>query len=346
MSHFKERKEKNCLNCNAIVHDRFCGICGQENIEPKESAWHLMKHFFEDITHFDGKFFSSLKYLIFKPGFLSSEYVRGRRQAYLNPVRFYIFTSFIFFLVMFTFFTSENNFQTKNKTEQSQGIKVKPSNDKTHFNFFKFNNSKKEDSVKRDNSRQNINNPNENSFTFTDFVNRQEYDSLEKIGKLNIGWFRKKLAEKQFSLNEKFGNNHEEIRNSFSEIAKHNVPQVLFFTLPFFALCLKLIYIRRKNFYYVSHLIFTLHCYIFFYVSFLVINILGALDNYFSHSIFYYLTIPIGFGLPFYLYKAIRNFYQQSRLKTIFKLMVLSFLSIFVFLVFVVILLLLSIYKL
>ena len=63
MSHFKERKEKKCLNCNAIVHDRFCGICGQENIEPKESAWHLINHFFQDITHFDGKFFSSLKYL-------------------------------------------------------------------------------------------------------------------------------------------------------------------------------------------------------------------------------------------------------------------------------------------
>ena len=103
MSHFKERKSKSCLNCNAEVYDRFCGVCGQENIEPQESVFHLFKHFFEDITHFDGKFFTSVKYLLTKPGHLTREYEAGRRLSYLNPVRFYIFTSFLFFLIMFTF---------------------------------------------------------------------------------------------------------------------------------------------------------------------------------------------------------------------------------------------------
>ena len=37
MSHQKERVEKNCLNCNAEVQGRFCQVCGQENIETKES---------------------------------------------------------------------------------------------------------------------------------------------------------------------------------------------------------------------------------------------------------------------------------------------------------------------
>ena len=79
MSRLKERKEKNCLNCNAEVQGRFCHVCGQENIETKETVWHLISHFFQDITHFDGKFFSSLKYLVTKPGFLSTEYMIGRR---------------------------------------------------------------------------------------------------------------------------------------------------------------------------------------------------------------------------------------------------------------------------
>ena len=35
----------------------------------------------------DGKIFSTFRYLIFKPGFLSEEYFAGRRQRYLNPVR-------------------------------------------------------------------------------------------------------------------------------------------------------------------------------------------------------------------------------------------------------------------
>jgi Protein of unknown function (DUF3667) len=108
LSHLKERKEKNCLNCNAQVYGKYCHICGQENIEPKESAWHLISHFFQDITHFDGKFFSSLKWLIFKPGFLSREYMVGRRASYLNPVRFYVFSSALFFLIFFSLYHFES----------------------------------------------------------------------------------------------------------------------------------------------------------------------------------------------------------------------------------------------
>lgn len=99
MSHLPQRKEKNCLNCGATVIGKYCHNCGQENIEPKESVWQLVTHFFNDTAHFDGKFFSTLKNLLFKPDFLSKEYIKGRRATYLNPVRMYLFTSFIFFLI-------------------------------------------------------------------------------------------------------------------------------------------------------------------------------------------------------------------------------------------------------
>ena len=101
MSHAPERKEKNCLNCGATVLGRFCQVCGQENVVPKESFWKLVIHFFYDITHFDSNFFYTLKYLLFKPGFLSKEYLNGRRARYLNPVKMYVFTSAIFFLIFF-----------------------------------------------------------------------------------------------------------------------------------------------------------------------------------------------------------------------------------------------------
>ena len=103
MSRLKERKERNCLNCHIAVKGRFCHRCGQENIEPKESVWDLIAHFFKDITHFDGKFFGTVKYLFKKPGFLSREYMIGRRASYVNPIRMYIFTSAFFFLIFFSF---------------------------------------------------------------------------------------------------------------------------------------------------------------------------------------------------------------------------------------------------
>lgn len=103
MSHLEEREEKVCLNCNAQLNGRYCHICGQENLEPKESFWHLLTHFVYDLTHFDGKFFSTLKYLLFRPGFLATEYLAGRRASYLHPIRMYVFASAIFFVVFFSF---------------------------------------------------------------------------------------------------------------------------------------------------------------------------------------------------------------------------------------------------
>jgi hypothetical protein len=104
LSHSKERHEKICLNCNAELHGRYCHVCGQENIEPKETVWSLISHFFYDITHFDGKFFSTSKFLITRPGFLPKEYIEGRRARYLHPIRMYVFTSALFFLCFFSMF--------------------------------------------------------------------------------------------------------------------------------------------------------------------------------------------------------------------------------------------------
>lgn len=118
MSHTKEREEKICLNCGAELTDRYCPVCGQENIEPKETAWGLVSHFFNDITHFDGKFFSTVKYLVTKPGFLSAEYIKGRRASYLHPIRMYVFTSAFFFIIFFSLFPPESFMGGKDKADQ------------------------------------------------------------------------------------------------------------------------------------------------------------------------------------------------------------------------------------
>jgi ribosomal protein L40E len=109
LPHQHERKEKICLNCGSRLQGRFCHNCGQENLEPKESIGHLLTHFFNDVTQFDGKFFTTLKDLLIKPGFLSREYMSGRRVDYLNPVKMYLFTSAIFFLLFFPFLHNEKN---------------------------------------------------------------------------------------------------------------------------------------------------------------------------------------------------------------------------------------------
>lgn len=121
MSHSKERHEKICLNCNAELHGRYCHVCGQENIEPKETVWGLITHFFYDITHFDGKFFSTTRYLITRPGFLPKEYIEGRRARYLHPIRMYVFSSALFFLIFYSLFTF--NFNTVPGSDEDDDLK-------------------------------------------------------------------------------------------------------------------------------------------------------------------------------------------------------------------------------
>ncbi|MEI9809912.1 MAG: DUF3667 domain-containing protein [Bacteroidota bacterium] len=83
----------------------------------------MVVHFFNDITHFDGKLFSSLKWLIAKPGFLSTEYLAGRRARYLHPIRMYVFTSAIFFIIFFSLFNADqlnmNNWTESEKLEKT-----------------------------------------------------------------------------------------------------------------------------------------------------------------------------------------------------------------------------------
>src|ERR1700744_6522935 len=105
------RVENDCLNCGATLQGKFCHVCGQENLQIKESFGHMMNHAISDYFHFDHQFFNTLKPLLFQPGKLTNEYMAGKRVSYLHPVKMYIFISFIFFVLFFSDTNQENKQQ-------------------------------------------------------------------------------------------------------------------------------------------------------------------------------------------------------------------------------------------
>src|ERR1700759_3028760 len=113
------REENNCLNCGTILEGHYCHKCGQENLEIHENFGHMMNHAISDYFHFDHQFFHTLKPLLFKPGFLTNEYMAGRRVQYLHPVKMYIFISLIYFLLLF-----QSN-QEAVHVNQKQGLATK-----------------------------------------------------------------------------------------------------------------------------------------------------------------------------------------------------------------------------
>ncbi len=347
MSHLPERKEKDCLNCGAIVQGRFCQICGQENIEPKESFWHLLTHFMYDITHFDGKFFSTLKYLLFRPGFLSHEYLRGRRASYLHPIRMYVFTSAFFFLVFFSMNKEENVVKfnegpSNSAAKQMKRLeKIKADNEemlkdsmpdlarKPVLNLIKMADSdmarlRRDTTVK--NNLQSFGKGNDFNLFVDDnagdtlYKNVNAYDlEQEKLppGKRD-GFLRKKFRRQNIHLREKYQNDGKAILTAIFDKFKHLFPQMLFVSLPLFALLLRLLFVRRKNFFYVNHVVFAIHLYCGTFIIILaglLISYLADLVNYKGGWVSGLFTLA-GF---FYWYKSMRNFYEQRRAKTILK---------------------------
>ena len=352
MSRLKERKEKNCLNCNAEVQGRFCHNCGQENIETKETVWHLISHFFQDITHFDGKFFSSLKYLLTKPGFLSTEYMIGRRASYINPIRMYVFTSAIFFLIFFSVFKIDPKSIVTTDMKGKTYAQIEAM-DSLAFDAFTKNVNKEDGKPAIPMSRIEFkkyfdSSTNQENFQFTPghYRSKAHYDSLLQSGKKKHNWFERQLVYKNIEINERFKGHRQEIFSTFASILLHSLPQMLFILLPLFAIILKLIYIRRKNYYYVNHGIFSIHFYIFSFITMLGIFGLSKLNNSLHWGFITFIKAALSLGIFFYLYKAMRNFYKQRRAKTVLKFFILCFLLVIIILLLFMVFVFFSLFKL
>ena len=115
---------------------------------------------------------------------------------------------------------------------------------------------------------------------------------------------------------------------------------MMFISLPLLALLLKMLYVRQKHFYFVSHGIFCIHLYIFIFIDILAIMGLTQLYNYSHWRIFSIIASILGFAAFLYMYKAMRNFYQQRRFKTIVKFSLFNILNfialVLLFLIFLV----------
>jgi hypothetical protein len=89
-----------CGNCHALLVGDYCHHCGQQNKSYVRSVFALIREFLHDFGNWDSRLVRTLVPLMFRPGFLSNEYVADRRARYVPPVRLYLFISIVFFLVL------------------------------------------------------------------------------------------------------------------------------------------------------------------------------------------------------------------------------------------------------
>ncbi|XLZ68111.1 DUF3667 domain-containing protein [Massilia sp. SR12] len=89
-----------CHNCHAPVSEKFCGQCGQAAHLHVASAHEFIHHFIGHYVAAEGKLWRTLLALLFRPGQLTLEFVRGRRGQFIDPLRLLLTISLLAFLLL------------------------------------------------------------------------------------------------------------------------------------------------------------------------------------------------------------------------------------------------------
>ncbi|WP_370897527.1 DUF3667 domain-containing protein [Chryseobacterium gossypii] len=333
MSHGKLREDKTCLNCGHVVDERFCTHCGQENTETRQPFYYLFTHFIEDFTHYDGQFWQTIKNLLFKPGRLTREYLAGKRQMYVAPVKLYIFVSFITFFVpaIFPELNSDRDTDeahvstTQEEEEKKQKILVAKNLKKalgTENDSMIYRRIQEEIESQEDSKESAIASSGDKIFILG-AKNMKQYDSLQKAtGKDKLYTALRPYAEKTFHLQEK-GMSKDEINNRFKETFVHTLPKALFIYLPIFAFFLWLFH-NKKKWWYFDHGIFTLHYFSFLLLGTLIF-ILGERitavlpDNTLLKLIFALASTALFFYMCIYFFVAHHRVYETRKRMSILK---------------------------
>ena len=302
----EKRKTKNCLNCEFPLKSTFeyCPQCGQENTDNQISFGKLIKDFFANYFSLDSRFGRSIHPFFLKPGILTRAFMEGKRVKYANPIRLYLVVSLIHF-----FFFSIN---MDGKSDKNEGI------------------------IKQSTSDSSDNAP--AIVTETD-----DLDSLDsswpisgKEWRIISRMSRDKAAD--YSIRQIEDSIHNELKpfaaayinRQIIKLSKSdmpainryivkNIPILMFFLLPVYALLLKVFFSKRL---YINHIIHSLHLHSFAFIALTFLWIIGLISSSWADTV----DIVFLIAIMGYLVISFKNTYQLSLMKAIYKVFLSGFL--------------------
>ncbi|MGB1309042.1 MAG: DUF3667 domain-containing protein [Oceanihabitans sp.] len=325
---------KDCKNCEKPFDEsyEFCPHCGQKD-KDELTIGVLFYNTISNYFSFDARFFKSFIPLLFRPGYLARKFIEGKRLLYLHPAQMYLFIAVVFFFLnSFNINKWKNELDTNlAKTLQKERVADTITNEKQRdsLKLIEETKQKVEDSISKAKIRKalednkgitglsqkdidslvNITNTKTNDLTF-DFDDKK-VDSLIAINASDNEVFRAmgmpedagRYKKRFYGQMLKFYRSRE--GGSILQRFYDTIPIAMFFLLPLFALILKILYLRRGR--YAHHLVFS-----FYYFSFLftVFSILIGVN--FIFDIPDWIDWLVAFSTFFYLFFALKRFYQQG----------------------------------
>ena len=90
-----------CANCNDSLAGEYCNQCGERRLErDRLRLVTFIRTALEEITDLENsKLLRTLRLLVLQPGVLTNEYLRGRRQSFIGPIKIYLVVFAVSFLL-------------------------------------------------------------------------------------------------------------------------------------------------------------------------------------------------------------------------------------------------------
>lgn len=302
-----------CANCGAPLTGKYCSQCGQRHHDhPVHDFWHFISEALEDLTHADSRLWQTLTALLFRPGFLTREFLDGRRARYLPPVRLYLVVSVIFFVIVGLDAQIPKNYVVVSYSGKSFHYQVVPLGDGPGPGVAAH--------APRPAARPEASPRGSGLATLAPTpAARQQLceQSATYIGQ-HAGWFARfgpRVKQSCLTALAAGGVEH------FNEVVEHNLERAMFLFLPLLALVMKPLYLRPPR-HYIEHLLFFLHTHAFLFVVLGVSTLVRMVTS--SRMALTPVETVITIYVPIYFYLAMRRVYDQGRLLTLGKLAALG----------------------
>src|SRR6266403_92696 len=144
----KPKKEENplthCENCGQELRGHYCSNCGQAAVSYHRSFRHVVVDVLDSFLNWDSKFIRSLGLLLWRPGWLTNQFLEGKRVRFVHPLRLYLLVSIVFFLCARLIPVSETrSIRREDMTPEARAVfdekmaKLKEKQKKKHT-FFSF----------------------------------------------------------------------------------------------------------------------------------------------------------------------------------------------------------------
>lgn len=298
-----------CANCGTPLSGKYCGECGQRHHDhPVHDFWHFISEALEDLTHADSRLWQTLTALLFRPGFLTREFLEGRRVRYLPPVRLYLVVSLIFFIIVGVDSRLPKSYVFLSFNGKSFHYQVVPAG----------NAPAPAASAHAPARAASGGGDGPATLTATPAARQHLCEQFGTYVDQHGGWlgrFGPRVTQSCLTGLAAGGVEH------FNEVVERNLERAMFLFLPLLALAMKPLYLRPRR-HYIEHLLFFLHSHAFLFVV-LGVSTLAAMSTS-SPLVLDPVNTAIAIYVPIYFYLALRRVYGQGRWLTLSKLAALG----------------------